>query len=230
MAYIILSLMLVAAALVIGKAALGPNGGSVMPMVQLTGGVVICLMALLLAFSGPGRLFLAIPLGALGLALILNRPKTTPRPISGPSGGGRYSDVRTQWLDMVLDHNSGEMSGTVLAGAFEGRTLQSLSEMEALALYAEVSGDPQSAQLLEAFLDRSFENWRDRARDDAGRSRDGPMTRETAFEILGLQEGASDDDIRAAHRELMKKLHPDQGGSTFLAMQINAAKEFLLGA
>lgn len=229
MSYIILSLMVVAAAVVIGKAALGPNGGSIMPTVQLAGGIVLSLLALVLALAGPRSLFYAIPIGAIGAALILNRQRSTVPPLSAPGGGGRYSDVRTQWIDMVLDHNSGAMTGTVLSGAFSGRTLESLSEDEALSLHAEVSGDPQSVQLLEAFLDRTFENWRSRAHETSGGASSGPMTREKALEILGLADGASDDDIRAAHRELMKKVHPDQGGSTFLATQINAAKDFLLG-
>lgn len=229
MAYILLAVMVIAAAVVLAKAAQGPQGGSLMPMVQLAGGLVLCCLSVLLAFGGPRFLLLAIPLGAIGLALILNRQKNPALPAGGPAPGGRYSEVRTQWLDMVLDHGSGAMTGTVRDGTYQGRRLETLTEEEALALYAEASGDPQSVQVLDAFLDRTFEGWRDRASGagDAGATQS--MTREVALGVLGLSEGASDEEIRTAHRDLMKKLHPDQGGSTVLATQINAAKDFLLG-
>ena len=55
------------------------------------------------------------------------------------------------------------------------------------------------------------------------------MTRQRALEILGLKEGASDEAVRQAHRDLMRKIHPDHGGSGYLAGQINAARDFLLG-
>ena len=53
------------------------------------------------------------------------------------------------------------------------------------------------------------------------------MTREEALRVLGLEEGASSDDVTRAHRHLIKKLHPDQGGSSFLAQQVNEAKRVL---
>ena len=54
------------------------------------------------------------------------------------------------------------------------------------------------------------------------------MDVEEAYATLGLEPGASADAVKQAHRRLMKKLHPDQGGSTYLASKINQAKDVLL--
>ena len=93
---------------------------------------------------------------------------------------------------------------------------------------------PQSAALFEAYLDRRMPGWRDHVEGDdtagaRGAANTGAMTDEEAYEILGLAPGASKAEIRAAHRRLMMRVHPDQGGSTFLAAKINQAKDWLLG-
>lgn len=152
-------------------------------------------------------------------------------------GGGQQSSVETGWLRMQLDHATGRMDGDVLQGRHAGRRLSSLSFEELILLLRDCrSHDNQAAALLEAYLDRSIgEDWRERATqgdagEDASPAQSGAMTREQAWDVLGLQPGASDADIRAAHRRLMKKFHPDQGGSTYLAAQINRAKDLLLDA
>ena len=153
---------------------------------------------------------------------------------AGPSPG-RTSEVTTRFLRMVLDHDSGEMSGEILEGAFAGRRLAQLDEAELIAFWRECrAADGQSAAVLEAYLDRTLgEAWREAAgAGGAGSESAGGaegMSRQDAFEILGLEPGASDSDIREAHRRLMQKVHPDHGGSNYLAAKINRAKELLLG-
>jgi hypothetical protein len=146
---------------------------------------------------------------------------------------GQKSGVRTQTLEMVLDHDSGGMEGRCLKGRFTGRALSSLSQTESLQLLEELrSTDSQGAILMEAFLDRRWQGWRDRANDRAKTEckspRAGGMTANEAYDVLGLKFGAKPHEIRAAHRRLMMKFHPDQGGSTSLAARINQAKETLL--
>jgi len=228
--------MVLAAAIVLGKAASINSSRTIWQTVRLTSGIVMCGIALLFSFAGTRGLLLAVPLAAVGLALVLNRAGGVAT-LSGPwrnnGAGGRRSTVRTVWLEMVLDHETGVMAGQVLSGQFAGRSLQSLTEAEGAALLHDASGDSQSLQLIEAFMDRRFAGWRERHAWDGPSSHgnaSGPMTREQAFDILGLTEGAGEADIRAAHRDLMKKFHPDQGGSTYLATKINAAKDLLLGS
>ena len=135
---------------------------------------------------------------------------------------------------MELDHDSNTLKGRVVGGTYGGRSLDDLDEAALRALYREVSIDRESVSLLEAYLDRRFPSWREDVEGDpASGSRaspdTGPMTDEEAYEVLGLAPGASEAEIRAAHRNLMKRVHPDQGGSTFLASKINEAKDRLLG-
>jgi hypothetical protein len=146
---------------------------------------------------------------------------------------GSASRVRSSVLEMVLDHDSGALTGTVLSGPLAGRALDELDapELERLRDLC-ATADPDGGRLLEAYLDRRFPGRREHAhRDRDARARadaqPGPMTEQEAYEVLGLQPGASMDAVRAAHRALMKKLHPDQGGSTYLATRVNQAKDLL---
>jgi hypothetical protein len=124
------------------------------------------------------------------------------------------------------------MRGRVLQGLFQGRDIESLSPADMALLWQDCRyTDPQSAQLIEAYLDRSHPTWReDMARGESAMSRgpDGRMTVKEALEILGLKPGASEEEIRRAHRDLMLRLHPDRGGSTYLATKINEAKDVAL--
>jgi hypothetical protein len=129
---------------------------------------------------------------------------------------------------MGLEHDSGRMWGRIRRGRFAGRDLAALDLPELLDLLREVAAeDPESGPLLEAWLDRVHPDWREEApRTAAG----GPMTREEALRVLGVAEGATEAEIRAAHRRLMRAAHPDQGGSDWLAARLNEARDRLLGA
>lgn len=155
----------------------------------------------------------------------------------GPSGGfstpgtGQRTEARTAFVEAWIDHGTGDVGGRVLQGRFAGRRFDHLSDAEALDLRAAVAGDPESLRLLEAYLDhRLGPSWRQAdARTGAGQAATGAMTRGEALAVLGLAEGASDEDIRAAHRRLVQRVHPDVGGSADLAARINRAKDILLG-
>jgi len=152
----------------------------------------------------------------------------------GARSAGSTSTVRSVYLEMRLDHDTGAMSGRVLAGAAAGRRLDDLDEAVLFRLLEEVAGEADSAALLEGYLDRRIPGWREHFERDAATGAGGTadaraMTDQQAYEILGLAPGAGEAEIRAAHRRLMKRVHPDQGGSTFLAAKINQAKDWLLG-
>ena len=146
---------------------------------------------------------------------------------------GKVASARSATIEMQLDQDSGAMFGRVLAGPMQGRQLDDLTRSDCLGLYQDCRrDDPEGARLLEAYLDRRFAGWREadqgegegRRRNDRG----GAMTRDQAYQILGLAEGASAEEVVRAHRSLMQKLHPDHGGSTALAAQVNEAKDVLL--
>jgi len=152
------------------------------------------------------------------------------------SGQGQTSNVQSTYIFMTLNHDSGEINGEVLVGTFAGRMLDQLSLEELLELLQECQGDAESAALLEAFLDRKYEDsWRAHASgNEAGQTagehdnRSTVMSCDEALQILGLSSGASEKEIIDAHRRLMQTLHPDRGGSTYLAAKVNQAKEVLL--
>lgn len=147
--------------------------------------------------------------------------------------GGRRSSARSAMIEMQLDHASGDLSGIVLSGRWAGRRLETLTRPDCLELYrATLSDDPDGARLLEAYLDRRFAGWREAAKrngEAGGRGAgSGAMTEQEAYQVLGLPPGAGAEEIARAHRLLMKKLHPDHGGSTSLAARVNQAKDILL--
>lgn len=185
----------------------------------------------LAAFLGlRGEIGIAIPLGVFGLGLLGWLP-------FGPAGfgdrvqksTGQTSRVRAAFVEMELDHDSGAMRGRVVAGRLQGSTLDHVDVKTLAEFLPEV--DEESRALLVAYLDRRDAGWSEYAQADAAAGRrassSGKMTKEEAYQILGLEPGAAIADITRAHRTLMKKLHPDQGGSTYLAARINEAKDIL---
>jgi hypothetical protein len=205
------------------------NPGKLAPLVRRGGGFGALAGAAFLAVRG--QIGLAVPLGFAGLSLLGWLP-------FGPAGfgprtqksSGQTSRVRGTFIEMELDHDTGAMRGRFIAGALAGTALDAL---DVPALIAALSGiDEESRALLMAYLDRRDPAWRENANADAaagpGPARPGKMTEEEAYQILGLEPGASASEVGRAHRSLMKKLHPDQGGSTYLAARVNEAKDVLL--
>ena len=190
-----------------------------LPSAPMAGGVALILAAI--ALAALRQFALAPPVGFLGL-MLLRRATAAGRAIPQP---GQSSEARTEALSMRLDHDSGAMDGEVLTGRFAGAWLSQLSEDDLQALADELGGDPDSLGLLLAYLDRrrgggAGDPAGDRPPADAGRA----MSVAEALRVLGLKPGASRDEVRAAHRRLIRKVHPDLGGSDALAAMINAAK------
>jgi hypothetical protein len=180
-----------------------------------------------------GRLDIAIPLGLTGLGLLGWLPWSIPGlDARTRKRSGQVSRVRSAFIEMELDHDSGAMRGRILAGVHEGSSLDALDVATLTGFLPDI--DEESQALLMAYLDRRQPRWREHGQGDsttgAGRpaGSSGKMTEEEAYQILGVQPGASAEEVGRAHRSLMKKLHPDQGGSTYLAARINEAKDVLL--
>ena len=147
----------------------------------------------------------------------------------GGPAGPKASEISSRFLHMVLVHETGMMDGTVLEGQFKDRSLSDMNIDELRQLLTEVSVDTDSHNLLFAYLDREHEDWQSgHDHEPPSGSSSGEMTEQEALDILGLDDSASADDIIQAHRRMMQKVHPDRGGSTYLAMRINEAKEKLM--
>jgi hypothetical protein len=201
------------------------------------GVVLLAVLAILLVVTGRLGWALAALGGAVSWLVRLVQARSLLRMLGGMFGGtgtaaGQRSKVETRFLRMALDHDTGLLDGDILDGPFAGRRLSGLSFIEVQDLYRHVAADPQSAQLLEAWMRRTWPDWD--ANRDAGGERGGggsasaAMTRKEALDVLGLSEGADAKAVHEAHRRLMGLLHPDRGGSNYLAAKINQAKDQLL--
>ena len=144
-------------------------------------------------------------------------------------GNGQRTHVNTAFIYAWLEHGTGDIGGRVLQGRFAGRSLETMTEAELRELQGECASDPDSLKVLESYLDRRLgADWR-QAQQAPPRDPHTDMTRKEALAILGLQEGATDQEIHAAHRRLIVRMHPDAGGSAELAARINRAKDVLIG-
>ncbi len=244
MNWIVLGIALLVAFLLAVKWLTNADPARIVALLRRTGAVLAGFLALFLAFTG--KLALAVPVGALAL-MFMGLPIRWPFGGLGLSGfgparptPGSASEMRTGYLVMTLDHDSGVLEGTVLQGRFRDRRLSELTLDQLIDLLGECSAaDREAAVLLETFLDRTgAADWREKAEERFGRSREGeagagsweqgPLGEDEAFKILGLEPGVSAEDIKTAHKHLMKVMHPDHGGSGYMAAKINQAKDILL--
>jgi DnaJ domain len=205
-------------------------------LVRRIGGVAALIFAAFIFLRG--EIWVAIPIAAFGLGLIgwkspwpsLSVPGLAwPPRIFAP----RVSRVRSAFVEMELDLDSGAMRGRILAGPHDGVSLDALDVPTLISLMGGIDDDSRS--LMMAYLDRREPGWRQNAKHNTAAGRGGgasatggEMTEQEAYQILDLEPGANASEIGRAHRSLMKKLHPDQGGSTYLAGRVNQAKDVLL--
>lgn len=179
-----------------------------------------------------GRLNLVLAAGTMAAPFLIRWLRSRRWSGAGGAGpaAGAESRVETRFLRMVLDHASGALMGEVLSGSLAGRALGSLDRGEAMALLAACrADDPPSVPLLERWLARERPGWTaDDPPPDPHEPAGGPMGRAEALAVLGLDEGADEAAIREAHRRLMRTVHPDHGGSSYLAAKINQARDVLL--
>jgi hypothetical protein len=239
--YLLLGLALLVVLLMVGRLL-----ASVPPRQLLAAGKWVGLGALggaTVFLAVTGRLSWAVTAAAAFLPWII---RLVERNRTGRAGAGtrtpggsssQTSRVETAALRMTLDHDSGSLDGEILTGRFAGRWLSDLAIADIEALLQQCrAGDPAAVPLLEAYLDRHHDGWRGATGEAAGSGTQGEpgaaapqtMTRAEALRVLGLEPGASDDAVRSAHRRLITGLHPDRGGSSFLAALINRARDVLL--
>lgn len=213
--------------LLFAAAFLSASPASIAGTLRLVGPVILGLSGIVLLIAGRAGIGGILVSGALAWYGSGRMRRQTART------AGQRSTVRTAALEMELDHDTGDLDGIVLAGGFEGDRLSRMKLDSLLRLYGELGGDPESVQLLETYLDGRFPVWRENVEADEGRRKrrapgSGGMTKEEAYNILGLETGAAAADVRKAHRRLMQRLHPDVGGTSFLAARINEARDVLL--
>jgi len=236
--YLLIGILLLVGLMLLARRFVNTNPAHLAQGVRAFAAAFSALASTGLLFAGRFGLAL-ITIGATIMAIRALR-RAPAGGFSGYGGGAtasrpHSSEVTTDTLQMQLDHTTGDLDGEVRRGRFAGRSLGSLGLAELLDLMAECQReDPRSVAVVEFYLDRRQPDWRDHAGGTQGHDQgaaagvNGTMDEATAWSVLGLAPGASEAEIKAAHRRLMTKLHPDHGGSGYLAAQLNQAKDLLL--
>jgi len=228
MVYIMTLLLVAVLTTLLAASLVNTNPATIARAITMLGPITVGGLGLLLTILG--RASLGMPMIVAGMLWWRNN-RNKYAPVQGSPK--QFSTVRSAWIEMDLDHETGDLDGTLLIGDFEGKRLSQLNREILIELYDDMHSDSESLALMEAYLDRRFAGWRENAHGSSdtrqdGASGSGAMTKEEAYEVLGLRPGAGLEEIKAAHRRLMKAVHPDSGGSTFLAARINQAKETLV--
>jgi hypothetical protein len=213
---------------------------------------VFAFITTLLLLIASGKLYI---LAALGTGLVVFAKRLFPFLIYFPffkglyqkarsrtsSGSSQHSKVETSLLRMTLDHESGEVDGELLDTVSKGKYLSEFGMSDLISLYILTEKQyPDSTEVLAAYLDRKYgADWREAANagNDSGESyqnsrsnNEVEMTISDAYDVLGLEHNATQEEVIAAHRKLILKLHPDRGGSNYLAAKINQAKDLLVNS
>jgi hypothetical protein len=212
---------------------------------------MLAFITTLLLLTVTGKLYI---LAALGTGLVVFAKRLLPflryfpffkglyqkAKATQSSSSTKHSTVETSLLKMTLDHESGEVDGELLDTVSKGKYLSEFDLPDLIALYILAEKQyPDSIEVLAAYLDRKYADWREAAnaendsqeRGQNSRTSDSSeMTVIEAYEILGLEQNATQEEVIAAHRKLMLKLHPDRGGSNYLASKINQAKDLLVSS
>ena len=186
----------------------------------------------LVALAATGRLHWLFAAGAAALPFLfklLSLLRFTPLFLNlfhkvkfGKQG---YASFNSRFVRLELNPMTGTLDGVVLEGSLKGRRLSKLNQKEIQTLLDFLKKeDPKAAYLLKTF----FAARSGRAHTASHTAHSGHLTKKDAYQVLGLQEGATRDEIVAAHRKLIQRLHPDRGGSPYLAKVINEAKQLLL--